>query len=111
MEQSVEKELKIKTSVVLRTVKDLEYYLKESELLKAKYRESNEEQRGSLRQLQDVIAETELMIPDAQLRLQRAVGELEESLEKANDAGLSGTESVERARSCLHDLRDRLTEV
>jgi chemotaxis regulatin CheY-phosphate phosphatase CheZ len=111
MEQPFERELRIKTSVVQRTLKDLEYYVNETRLLREKYDQSAGDGLDNATQLQQVIAETEQMIPDARLRLQQAVSELEESAGRASAAGFPHAESVENAYFVLRELRSQRADL
>ncbi|KAJ3691565.1 hypothetical protein LUZ61_020729 [Rhynchospora tenuis] len=94
--------LKIKTSTCKRIVKELHSYEKEVETEAAKTAEMKE--RGAdpydLKQQENVLAESRMMVPDCRKRLEAALIDLKATLAEIKESNQEGTE-VEEAEAVI----------
>ena len=101
------KALRIKTQVVQRTHKELQHYHLELQQQKDKVARMREEGRDvfDVKKQVEVLAESEVMIPDTMRRLDKAVEDLRGAVAMgAADAELAGSEQLAAARAMLAEL-------
>uniref|UniRef100_A0A914XCE2 Tubulin-specific chaperone A n=1 Tax=Plectus sambesii TaxID=2011161 RepID=A0A914XCE2_9BILA len=96
------KELKIKTGVVKRLVKERESYEKEAEQHATKVEKMKAEGGDEyvIRKAVEVLQETRQMVPDCTRRLQQAVDDLSR-LTESSEKDLAETEEFQTARTQL----------
>ncbi|KAI9296546.1 tubulin-specific chaperone A [Neoconidiobolus thromboides FSU 785] len=101
-------ELKIKTNIVKRLFKEEQYYLKEVDMLKAKfeaYKSSPEYDEYEAKQMRGAIEETEQLLPDCNKRLQAASNDLTELIkEKYNDPNPQNLEELNEATALIQSI-------
>ena len=102
MENPLERELRIRRGVVGRTLKDLQSYEKEVRQLKKRVAEAGAD--DPVVQWERAVRETEMMVPEAKLRLSQAVDELNTCVVRAQ-AGNVPEEELARARDALAEAR------
>ncbi|KDO49405.1 hypothetical protein CISIN_1g038806mg, partial [Citrus sinensis] len=97
--------LKIKTSTCKRVVKELHSYEKEVEREAAKTADMKEKGADpyDLKQQENVLAESRMMIPDCRKRLESALAELKAALTELEEENQEGQE-IEDARSTIADV-------
>jgi tubulin-specific chaperone A len=103
------KQLKIKTGVCKRVVKDLSYYNKEKaeqeEKIEKMSQSDDAEDQARLKQQKAVLEETLAMIPDSKNRIDNAYEDLKSYIAKNGDAAeIAGTELLEAAQKVLQDV-------
>ncbi|CAI0400196.1 unnamed protein product [Linum tenue] len=97
--------LKIKTSTCKRIVKELHSYEKEVEREAAKTSEMKDKGADpyDLKQQENVLAESRMMIPDCHKRLEAALADLKATLVEMEESGEKGPE-VDDARTTLSEV-------
>jgi tubulin-specific chaperone A len=106
-ETPAQKALRIKTQVVHRTHKELQHYHLELQQQKEKVAKMREEGRDvfDVKKQVEVLAESEVMIPDTMRRLDKAVEDLRGAVAMAAaDAELAGSEQLAAAKAMLAEL-------
>ncbi|CAM6110205.1 unnamed protein product [Calypogeia fissa] len=109
------KQLKIQTNICRRVLKELVSYEKEVESESAKT--ANMHKIGSdshdIKQQENVLAESKMMVPECRKRLKEAVIKLQDNVAEAEEENLpdeQGDEIVEikDARKLIKDVEDKL---
>ncbi|DAZ98546.1 TPA: hypothetical protein N0F65_007045 [Lagenidium giganteum] len=97
-----DKQFKIKVGTLRRVKKDLEYYARELTTQKAKIDKMRADGKDEydIKQQQEVLVETETMLPDCQTRLREAAADLEAFIAK-NRAEVDGLELFQEAQTLL----------
>ncbi|CAL1369179.1 unnamed protein product [Linum trigynum] len=97
--------LKIKTSTCKRIVKELHSYEKEVEREAAKTSEMKDKGADpyDLKQQENVLAESRMMIPDCHKRLEAALADLKATLVEMEESGEKGSE-VDDAQTTLSEV-------
>ncbi|CAA6667009.1 unnamed protein product [Spirodela intermedia] len=97
--------LKIKTSTCKRILKELHSYEKEVEKEAAKTADMKEKGADpyDLKQQENVLAESRMMIPDCRKRLEASLGDLKGTLAEIKDSDLQGPD--------IGDAESMVTEV
>ncbi|XP_044481553.1 tubulin-folding cofactor A [Mangifera indica] len=103
--------LKIKTSTCKRIVKELHSYEKEVEREAAKTADMKEKGADpyDLKQQENVLAESRMMIPDCHKRLEAALADLKATLAELEEVNQEGAE-MDDARSTIADVERFLTK-
>ncbi|KAK3198299.1 hypothetical protein Dsin_021714 [Dipteronia sinensis] len=104
--------LKIKTSTCKRLVKELHSYEKEVEREAAKTVDMKDKGADpyDLKQQENVLAESRMMIPDCRKRLEAALADLKGTLAK-KDFSQAELEEVNQEGPEIEDARSTITEV
>ncbi|KAK4538076.1 hypothetical protein CDCA_CDCA15G4101 [Cyanidium caldarium] len=102
MENALERELRIRRGVVDRTLKDLRSYEEEVRQLKKRVVEAGADDPAV--QWERAVRETEMMVPEAKLRLSQAVDELNACVVRAQEGNVP-EEELGRARGTLAEAR------
>jgi len=95
-----EKQLEIKTKIVQRLVKEVTYYhkeVKENEEKLAKMKADNADFHD-IKKFQEVLDESNMMIPDSQTRLKKSVDELSTFLSETNTDTMAESEWLRIAK-------------
>ncbi|KAJ0014007.1 hypothetical protein Pint_20884 [Pistacia integerrima] len=97
--------LKIKTSTCKRIVKELHSYEKEVEREAAKTADMKEKGADpyDLKQQENVLAESRMMIPDCRKRLEAALADLKATLAELEEVNQEGAE-IDDAQSTIADV-------
>ncbi|CAO2839162.1 unnamed protein product [Amaranthus hypochondriacus] len=97
--------LKIKTSTCKRLVKELHSYEKEVEREAAKTADMKEKGADpyDLKQQENVLAESRMMIPDCRKRLESALADLKGMLEELEESNEKGPE-LDEAQTTIADV-------
>ncbi|KAJ0970731.1 hypothetical protein J5N97_018690 [Dioscorea zingiberensis] len=97
--------LKIKTSTCKRIVKELHSYEKEIEREAAKTVDMKEKGADpyDLKQQENVLAESRMMIPDCRKRLETSLADLKATLAELKESDQKGVE-IEEAESTIADV-------
>eukprot|EP00761_Pharyngomonas_kirbyi_P011743 gb/GECH01011769.1/.p1 GENE.gb/GECH01011769.1/~~gb/GECH01011769.1/.p1 ORF type:complete len:112 (+),score=42.60 gb/GECH01011769.1/:1-336(+) len=106
----VEKQLKLKTGVLTRTLKELKSYAKEEDQEKQRLSKLQEDgaDESRLKQQKQVIEETSMMIPHCRTRLEKGFAALEKFLNE-NDSELDKeSEQYQSAQEALEQSREEL---
>ncbi|GAA0163340.1 chaperonin [Lithospermum erythrorhizon] len=95
--------LKIKTSTCKRIVKELHSYEKEveREAAKTSIMKSNGPDPYDLKQQENVLAESRMMIPDCHKRLEAALADLKGTLVELEESNQNEGPEIEEARSVI----------
>ncbi|KAJ8763155.1 hypothetical protein K2173_025540 [Erythroxylum novogranatense] len=98
--------LKIKTSTCKRIVKELRYYEKEVETEAAKTAEMKENGADpyDLKQQENVLAESRMMIPDARKRLEAALTDLKGALAELEESDQKEGPEIEDAQTIIAEV-------
>ncbi|KMT17597.1 hypothetical protein BVRB_2g035500 [Beta vulgaris subsp. vulgaris] len=98
--------LKIKTSTCKRLVKELHSYEKEVESEAAKTADMKEKGADpyDLKQQENVLAESRMMIPDCRKRLESALADLKGTLAELEEADEKEGSEIDEARSTIADV-------
>ncbi|XP_021714134.1 tubulin-folding cofactor A-like [Chenopodium quinoa] len=98
--------LKIKTSTCKRLVKELNSYEIEVKREAAKTAEMKERSADpyDLKQQENVLAESRMMIPDCRKRLESALADLKGTLAELEESGEKEGPDVDDARSTIADV-------
>lgn len=101
------KTLKLRSSVCKRLLKELKFYEAEVEKDASRVEKMKAEGADShdIKQQENVVAETRMMVPDTRKRLESAFYDLESTVEGARDAGMSDTEEFKTATVVLEEAR------
>ncbi|ONK56427.1 uncharacterized protein A4U43_C10F8520 [Asparagus officinalis] len=93
--------LKIKTSTCKRVLKELHYYEKEVEREAAKTADMKEKGADpyDLKQQENVLAESRMMVPDCRKRLESSLADLKATLVEVKESNQEGTEINEAEAS------------
>ncbi|KAG8899249.1 hypothetical protein FRC00_001685 [Tulasnella sp. 408] len=85
--QALQKQLRIKSGVVERLIKELAVYQKEeeTEVKRVEKLKADGAEGADIRQAEAVLKEAQKMVPDAQTRMSAAVQELRDLVELAKD--------------------------
>lgn len=104
------KQIKIKTGVVKRLTKEIDYYEKEAQKEEARHTkmEADGADEYQLRKQREVIQESKVMGPETKSRLKKAHEELQKMLEA--EADLIETEEYKEAKNQLQEADKALTE-
>ncbi|PIN22791.1 Beta-tubulin folding cofactor A [Handroanthus impetiginosus] len=98
--------LKIKTSTCKRIVKELHSYEQEVEREAAKT--ADMKAKGAdpydLKQQENVLAESRMMVPDCRKRLETALGDLKATLVEVEESGQKEGSEIEDARSVISEV-------
>ncbi|KAG0149595.1 hypothetical protein CROQUDRAFT_669116 [Cronartium quercuum f. sp. fusiforme G11] len=103
-------QLKIKTGVLQRLIKEEKFYhqelieqtIKLESLSSSKPLPNDDDYEWKLRKQKEVIEETKKMIPDAQLRLSKSLAELQE-LVAAHEEEWADTEELAKAKGVIDE--------
>ncbi|XP_039123045.1 tubulin-folding cofactor A [Dioscorea cayenensis subsp. rotundata] len=97
--------LKIKTSTCKRIVKELHSYEKEVEREAAKTADMKEKGADlyDLKQQENVLAESRMMIPDCRKRLESSLADLKATLAELKESNEQGVE-IEEAENTIADV-------
>jgi len=106
------KQLRIKTGVCKRVVKDLTFYNKEKVQQEGKIQKlvddsapEDEEAKARIKQQRDVLEETLAMIPDTKTRIDNAYDDLKSFVAQNGDSDdIAGTELLDAAQKVLQDV-------
>ena len=106
-EAEAKRQLKIKTGVLKRTMKEYAMYHTEQEQQEAKVAKMKAEEKDEydIRKQEEVLAETVMMIPDTRGRLERGVVDLEELLEDDEAVELGEVEEAVAAREAVRQSK------
>lgn len=87
--------------------KDLEYYAKEHTAQKAKIAKMRDENKDEydIKKQEEVLVETETMLPDCQMRLKEASNDLTKFLSDNKDEIVSLTTALEEAQQLLGEVK------
>ncbi|KAI4370866.1 hypothetical protein MLD38_019167 [Melastoma candidum] len=98
--------LKIKTSTCKRIIKELHSYEKEVEREAARTAEMKEKGADpyDLKQQENVLAESRMMIPDCRKRLEASLADLKQTLAELEDSNQKEGIEIEDARSTITDV-------
>ncbi|KAL6981357.1 hypothetical protein U1Q18_022985, partial [Sarracenia purpurea var. burkii] len=98
--------LKIKTSTCKRIVKELHSYEKEVEREVAKTADMKEKGADpyDLKQQENVLAESRMMIPDCRKRLEAALADLKGTLAELETANQKEGQEIDEARSSIAEV-------
>ncbi|XP_073278313.1 tubulin-folding cofactor A-like [Primulina huaijiensis] len=98
--------LKIKTSTCKRVVKELESYEKEVEREAAKTADmkANAADPYDIKQQENVLAESRMMIPDCHKRLEAALTDLKGFLVELEESDLKETPEVQDAQTIITEI-------
>ncbi|KAL8516334.1 hypothetical protein ACS0TY_014845 [Phlomoides rotata] len=98
--------LKIKTSTCKRIVKELHSYEKEVEREAAKTADmkSNGADLYDLKQQENVLAESRMMVPDCHKRLEAALTDLKGTLAELEESGQKEGAEIDDARSTISEV-------
>ncbi|KAF8028751.1 hypothetical protein BT93_E1415 [Corymbia citriodora subsp. variegata] len=98
--------LKIKTGTCKRVVKELHSYEKEVEREAAKTAEMKEKGADpyDLKQQENVLAESRMMIPDCRKRLETSLADLKATLAELEESNQKEGVEIEEARSTIADV-------
>ncbi|KAM7280091.1 hypothetical protein ACFE04_007225 [Oxalis oulophora] len=98
--------LKIKTSTCKRIVKELHSYEKEveTEAAKTATMKDNGADPYDLKQQENVLAESRMMIPDCHKRLQASLADLKANLAELEEEGQKEGPEIDDARSTIADV-------
>ncbi|KAI3418638.1 Tubulin-specific chaperone A [Psidium guajava] len=98
--------LKIKTGTCKRVVKELHSYEKEVEREAAKTAEMKEKGADpyDLKQQENVLAESRMMIPDCRKRLEASLADLKANLAELEESNQKEGVEIEEARSTIADV-------
>ncbi|XP_010528692.1 PREDICTED: tubulin-folding cofactor A isoform X2 [Tarenaya hassleriana] len=98
--------LKIKTSTCKRIVKELHSYEKEVEREAAKTADMKEKGADpyDLKQQENVLAESRMMIPDCHRRLEAALADLKATLVELEEANEKECPEIEDAKNTVADV-------
>ena len=109
----LKRQLKIKTGVLKRTMKEYAMYHKEQEQQEAKIAKMKTEEKCEydIRKQEEVLSETEMMIPDTRGRLERGIADLEELLEDEETVEMGDVEEVVAARDVIMQTKVVLRQV
>ncbi|KAI3449038.1 hypothetical protein Pfo_005703 [Paulownia fortunei] len=98
--------LKIKTSTCKRIVKELHSYEKEVEREAAKT--ADMKAKGAdpydLKQQENVLAESRMMVPDCRKRLEAALSDLKGTLVELEESGQKESSEIDDARSIIAEV-------
>mmetsp|Transcript_17382 Transcript_17382/g.25391 ORF Transcript_17382/g.25391 Transcript_17382/m.25391 type:complete len:115 (-) Transcript_17382:73-417(-) len=106
VETAVQKGLRIKLGSCKRLAKEVASYEKEVVDNEARVQRMREEGKDpyDIRKQEEVLAESQMMVPDSRGRLTRALEDLDAFLEEnGEDADIAGSENLENARKLLAD--------
>ncbi|RWS03299.1 tubulin-specific chaperone A-like protein [Dinothrombium tinctorium] len=105
MADSRVKQLRIKTGVLKRVLKEKEVYEKEVENEKQRLNKMINEAKDEydIRKQEEVINETLMMLPDCQKRIYNAYNDLKSLLQESEE-DLQGTEDFETAKQVLSQV-------
>ncbi|XP_065853290.1 tubulin-folding cofactor A [Euphorbia lathyris] len=98
--------LKIKTGTCKRLVKELHSYEKEVEREAAKTADMKEKGADSydLKQQENVLAESRMMIPDCRKRLEAALADLKGTLSELEESDHKDGQEIEDGRSTITEI-------
>ncbi|KAL3739104.1 hypothetical protein ACJRO7_020495 [Eucalyptus globulus] len=98
--------LKIKTGTCKRVVKELHSYEKEVEREAAKTAEMKEKGADpyDLKQQENVLGESRMMIPDCRKRLEASLADLKATLAELEESNQKEGVEIEEARSTIADV-------
>ncbi|PON92006.1 Tubulin binding cofactor A [Trema orientale] len=98
--------LKIKTSTCKRIVKELHSYEKEVETEAAKTAKMKENGADpyDLRQQENVLAESRMMIPDCRKRLESSLADLKATLAELEELNQKEGQEIEDARTTISEV-------
>ncbi|KAK3430222.1 hypothetical protein EUGRSUZ_E01748 [Eucalyptus grandis] len=98
--------LKIKTGTCKRVVKELHSYEKEVEREAAKTAEMKEKGADpyDLKQQENVLGESRMMIPDCRKRLEASLADLKATLAELEESNQKEGAEIEEARSTIADV-------
>ncbi|XP_051129232.1 tubulin-folding cofactor A [Andrographis paniculata] len=103
--------LKIKTSTCKRIVKELHSYEKEVEAESAKT--ADMKAKGAdpydLKQQENVLAESRMMVPDCRKRLEAALSDLKGTLTELEESGEKEASEIDDARSTIAQVEQLLS--
>ncbi|RLN52583.1 hypothetical protein BBJ29_005844 [Phytophthora kernoviae] len=101
-----ERQFKIKVGTLRRVKKDLEYYAKEHEAQKIKIDKMRTDKKDEydIRKQEEVLVETEMMLPDCQSRLREAAKDVTKFIE-AHRKEVEPLESFQEAQKLLAELQ------
>ncbi|OAY67418.1 Tubulin-folding cofactor A [Ananas comosus] len=105
LEMATIRNLKIKTSTCKRILKELHSYEKEVEREAAKTAEMKEKSADpyDLKQQENVLAESRMMVPDCRRRLEAALADLKAILEEVKESNQQVVE-IEEAGSTITEV-------
>nr|CCA24542.1 conserved hypothetical protein [Albugo laibachii Nc14]CCA25969.1 conserved hypothetical protein [Albugo laibachii Nc14] len=105
-----DKELKLKVNILRRIKKDLEYYAKEYDMQSARISKMRAEQKddADIRKQEEVLLETQTMLPDCQARLKEAFISLENVCQSFKS---DSNEDDESAKAILQEATKLLEAV
>ncbi|KAH7443309.1 hypothetical protein KP509_02G029100 [Ceratopteris richardii] len=100
------KSLRIKTGSCKRLLKELQAYEKEVERESAKTSKmkDNGADPYDLKQQENVLAESKMMIPDCTRRLEAALGDLQAILAEVEAESAQGSEEIEEAKKLVVEV-------
>ncbi|KIZ07725.1 Tubulin-specific chaperone A [Monoraphidium neglectum] len=98
--------IKIKTNTLKRLQKEFSYYLAEKDKEQSRLDRLRTEGADAhdLKQAENVLAESAMMIPETRQRLEAALSDLEGFVSE-NDQDAAGSEELEAARAALADAQ------
>ncbi|XP_015896483.1 tubulin-folding cofactor A [Ziziphus jujuba] len=98
--------LKIKTSSCKRIVKELHSYEKEVQREAAKTTQMKDDGADpyDLKQQENVLAESRMMIPDCRKRLETSIADLKATLAELEESNQNEGPEIEEARSTIEEL-------